>query len=465
MSKKLKERLEPKLKWIPIIQLIVTLISLFFIILIPVYYLPNLNQQFTHQNTVDYLKEQIRSGQNYEKVGQYKDAIEIYKKCLDKITDKEFPEEYAEINLQLGNDYSLLSKKENQIQNIQLAINSYNEAQQTTDFNFDNYPIENIVLNHNLGYNYLRMSEYSNSQINLEKAIIAFKISEKRIKEVYENKTVPGHVRIMDFQGLGYATPDEIKTKNPYFGVAYLSPYTYIFNEVDLAHAYHDLAILSNNKTYYNYSRDSLNNAFNTRISFDSEIPVSEKRDPFAYSFVLINYAEYVDGFDNQMYAYNEALQIITPQTDKELFAEIQKGIGTSYVEENPNNITNIEKSIQHYKLALAYTDKNKQFEYAKILKKLAYSYSILATYKDKDENFENAKNTYDTFFSIYTSDYPIAYADAKADIVVLYTTVKDVKNNKTDYKTAQDAFDIAKANNMFKKYPDYDSFLNSILQ
>jgi hypothetical protein len=166
------------------------------------------------------------------------------------------------------------------------------------------------------------------------------------------------------------------------------------------------------------------------------------------------------------MAAYNMALNIISPLSyeHKKRFAEIQKGIGFSYFQENPNNITNIEKSIQHYKLALAYTNSNHPFEYAKILKEIATSYADLATYKDKEENFEKAKIAYDDYFKIYTSDYPVPYAETKRDVVILYTMVGDVRNNKTNYETAQDAFDIAKANNMFEKYPDYESFLNFYL-
>ncbi len=463
MLKELKEKLELYLKWIPIYQLIIALFSLCFIIAIPLYFLPNLNQQFTHQNTVNFLKPQMRLGQTYYFAGQTEESIEVYKNCLERITDKEYPEEYAEIKLALGSDYLVLSQKENKEQNLQLAIDSYNEAQKIIDF--DHYPIEYIQMNLNLGDIYLQRSEYLEPQINLEKAIDALKKSESGIKDVYENKNVPNHVRILTSEGLGYATLEEFNTKEPDFGISYLSPSRFILNEVNLGHVYHDLAILTNNKSYYNDSLDSLNKAFMAPTSFyDNSMSVSDKVDLAAYAFVQMNYAECVEGFTNQINAYNDSLLIITPQNSQEQFARIHKGIGISYFKEDPNNITNIETSIEHYKLALAYTNQNNQYEHAIILKNLGDSYGDLAFFKDKEENFAKAKNAYDKFLTIYNSDYPLFYAEVKRNNAILYTSLSDVKNNKTDYETAKDAFNIAKANGFFWQFPNYESYLNYVL-
>ena len=73
---------------------------------------------------------------------------------------------------------------------------------------------------------------------------------------------------------------------------------------------------------------NSINNAFSARVSLDNNsFPVSEKSDPFAYALVMLHYAMTVDGFDKQINAYNNSLQIITPQTNKIQYAMIQQGI------------------------------------------------------------------------------------------------------------------------------------------
>jgi hypothetical protein len=465
--KKILDIPQPNLpKWqftVAIISLIVAIISLGCIIYLQVIIIPSLNSQISHQNTIDYLLTQLPIAQNYEQRGQYNEAISIYENCLGKITKKDYREEYAQINMLLGQDYGFLSEEENKIQNLQKSIDSYNLALEI--YTFDNYPVENIIVIQSLGNNYRDISEFTNRFGYLEKAIELYKSSEKGLKEIYENKIVPGRVRVLGPDGLVYLTPEEFNSKNYRFRPAYLKTSVYIYNEIDLADVYYDLSKLTKNSSYYNNSKESLDNAYMARISFDVNSPsVSEKTDLDAYALVKIHEGRDSEGFDNQINAYNESLNVISPQTNKKLYAEIQNGIGTSYFLDNPNNITNIEKSIQHYKLALAYTDQNNPFEYAKILKLLGDSYADLGTYKDKKENFEKAKNAYNTYLTIYTSDYPIPFADTNRDIVILYTMLIDVKNNRTEYQIAQDAFDIAKANNMFQNHPNYESFLNYYL-
>ena len=157
------------------------------------YFLPNLTSQTSHQNTLDFLKTQVPAAQDYERRGQFNEAIDVYEKCLDRISIKEFREEYAFFNLVLGQDYGFLSEQENKNANLQNSIDAYKRALDI--FNFDSYPIENIAINSGLGTDYLEMSEYINRQGNLENAILSFNKSEKGIQEVYENKQVPGHVR------------------------------------------------------------------------------------------------------------------------------------------------------------------------------------------------------------------------------------------------------------------------------
>jgi len=390
--------------------------------------------------------------------GQYNAAIDIYQKCLEKVTIKDYSEQYARIHLQLGYNYGLLSEKENKIQNLQKSIDSFNEA--LKKFTFDNYPVEYVTGKHQLGWNYLDLSEFTNKQENLEKSIDAFSSSDKGLIEILENKQVLGHVRILDFQGLGYVTQEEYNTKVPDFGVAYVSPANNVYTQLGLADAYHDLAVLTKNSSYYNKSQESLNNAYMTRVSFDENaLAISEKSDLSAYGVVKFHEGRDIEGFDNQIRAYEEALQISSLSTEK--FAEIQYGMGTSYYQENPNNVTNIEKSIYHYKLALANTDKNHPFKYGKILNKLGISYASLGFFKDREENFEKAKNAFNTYLTIYTFEYPIPFAETHRDLAVLYSYYGNVKNNRTNYQIAQDSFDIAKVNDFFGNFSTYESFLN----
>lgn len=455
----------PAPRWhfiIALLSLSVALLSLGVAISIPLYFLPNQTNEITHQNTIDFLKTQFPVAQNYDRREEFKDAIDVYQKCLDRVTIRDYREEYAVINMALGQDFGSLSEKENKIQNLQKSIDYFNEALKI--FNFDNYPVEYVMCKQQLGANYLSMSEFIDKKGNLEKSIDAFTSTENGLKEIYDNKQVPGHVRIIDYDTniIGYVTPEEFKTKEPNFAFLSVNPSNFIYTQVDLADAYHDLAVITKNSSYYNQSLESLNNAYMARISFKNESPsVLEKGDLNAYALVKIHEGRDIVGFNNQTRAYGEALVVISPQTNKELFAEIQNGMGTSYFEGDPNNITNIEKSIYHYKLALAYSDKNNPFEYAKILKKLGDSYSDLGTYKDREENFEKAKNAYDTYLTIYTSDYPVPFAETNRDMAILYTMLKDVKNNRTDYETAQNAFDIAHVNGMWNNFSDYESFLN----
>ncbi len=363
----------------------------------------------------------------------------------------------------IGQDYGLLSEEENKIQNLQKSIDSYNLALEI--YTFDNYPVENIIIIQSLANNYRDISEFNNRFVYLEKAIELYKSSEKGLKEIYENKIVPSRVRVLGPDGLVYLTPEEFNSKNYRFRPAYLKTSVYIYNEINLADVYYDFFKLTGNASYYNNSKESLDSAYDARISFDdNSLPVSKKTDLNAYALVKIHEGRDSEGFGNQINAYNESLNFISPQTNKKLYSEIQTGIGTSYFLDNPNDITKIEKSIQHYKLALAYTDQNNPFEYAKISKLLGDSYADLGTYKDKKENFEKAKNAYNAYLTVYTSDYPIPFAETNRDIVILYTMLTDVKNNSTDYQIAQDSFDIAEANNMFQNYPDYESFLNYYL-
>ncbi len=451
------------LKYQPMISLIISIAALIISVSIPLYILPQLNEEITHQNTLDYLLTQLPTAQNYENELQYKDAISIYENCLARITKQDYQEQYAQIHMLLGQDYSLLSDEENKIQNLQRSINSNDLALDI--YTYDEFPIENSVINQIQGANYLTLAEFISPKENLEKSIEFYKSAENGITEIAENKTVQGRVRVFSpVNGLVYLTPEEFRSKKFRFRPLYLTPRLLVYTDLGLADAYHDLAIITKNSSYSNESLEYLNETYAIPTAFTLDCnapPISDEKNSSAYALVKIHEGRDIDGFENQINAYNEALNI-SLGINADRYAEIQQGLGTSYYEADPNNVTNIEQSIYHYKLALAYTNKNKPFKYGKILNKLGLSYTSLGSFQDREENFEKAKSAFNEYLTIYTFEYPIPFARTHRDLAVIYSYYGDVKNNRTNYQVAQDSFDIAKVNGFFHDYSTFDSFLSA---
>jgi tetratricopeptide (TPR) repeat protein len=362
----------------------------------------------------------------FEQINQFEKATEIREKISEKISFEKDRDRYAENEAHLGFDYYELSRKNNNEQNLLIAIERFNNSLRV--YSTVRNPEEFVNVNYRMGLSFQDLAVIRNKKYNLEKSIAAFNSS---MLVINEKK----------------------------------SPTTYVMIQTSLGNSYRDLRFVENLDDNTRKALDCYRNALNY-TSFDT--------DRIQYAFLQSNYALLVSGYDEELKANNEALRVYTPENYPIEFYRIQMNIANLKFIHDMNNITNLEDIIRtEENLQLKITPENSLIDYSQLQNNLGCAYMVLGSKKNKNENFIKAKKSLENALNARKPDmFPYEYAETQMSIGIMYAELGDVKNNQTNRQLAEYAFQEAFFIYTPQQYPNdnlrlqsnYDKFKNSLL-
>ena len=111
----------------------------------------------------------IRRADSLYDAGAWEKAIDEYEGILEleKFSSKKFPDEYAQIQNNIGNTYWDLAGIRDKESNLKKAINAYQEALKI--YTAESYPIKYATTQSNLGVMYRNLAEVRDIESNLKK--------------------------------------------------------------------------------------------------------------------------------------------------------------------------------------------------------------------------------------------------------------------------------------------------------
>jgi tetratricopeptide (TPR) repeat protein len=101
------------------------------------------------ENLKSQIDSSLREADSLQDAELFEEAIDEYKSILKIVSSKEFPDEYAMTQNNLGNAYGRLAGVKNKEANLEKAINAFQEALKIKTV--EGYPIEYATTQNNLG--------------------------------------------------------------------------------------------------------------------------------------------------------------------------------------------------------------------------------------------------------------------------------------------------------------------------
>ena len=321
-----------------------------------------------------------------QKTEYMKLAIKAYEKALEFYTLKEFPEDYAKTQNNLGAAYRNLADVENKAGNCSRAIGAYEEALKVRTL--ERFPMQYAMTQNNLGNAYRTLAEVQDKAENCKMAIEAF---EEALK-VYTLERFP----------MQYAT-----TQNN-LGNAYLT-----LAEVEDKADNCSMAIKAYEEALKIYTLER----------FPMQYAITQNNLGIAYG-TLAEVEDKEDNCKKAIKACEEALKVRTLERFPMDYAMTQNNLGIAYriLSEMENKAENCNMAIEAYEEALkVYTLERFPMDYAMTQNNLGAAYKTLAEAEEKAENCEKALKAYKEALKVFTKkDLPQLHNLVQSNIRML---------------------------------------------
>ncbi len=406
-----------------------------------------------------------------EREGQlkyYKDSIPFYDKALKIITKQSNPQDYAIINMNLGIAYGVISEIEFDNKAFMNSIKSYEHALES--FDKEKSPGEYALVNKYLGIAYGTYGERNNDSGYLEKSVVCYEDSLNYFS-IDDNTNDYGLIN----RNLGNNYLKLIETNNdPEFCKKGIKAYEsaleyYSFSKTPFVYA----SIYNNIGSIYSALSDLEDKVENCEKAIDSYSKVLKVYDindnPMEFAaannnlgIVHRNLAEVNNKAVNSTKAisfYEKSLKAYSLKDFPIQYSNTQNNLGTAYrtLAEEENKIDNCKKAISSYKRALKVrTIENMPIQFAATQNNLGVAYRTLSEVESKSNNCKNAISSYESALIVYSFEkFPIQYATTRNNLAGAYSTLAESEDKKQNYSNSIKSYREAQKVFSQNQFPD----------
>jgi tetratricopeptide (TPR) repeat protein len=337
-------------------------------------------------------------------------------------TEQAAPLDYASTQNNLGAAYRSLSEISEREANLRRAVAAYEQALrfQTEQ----NAPLEYANTQHNLGNAYRDLSGISEREANLRRAVAAYE------------------------QALRFHTEQA-------------APLYYAMTQTSLGIAYSDLAQVSERETNLRRAVAAYEQALRFRTEQDAPLDYANTQNSLGLIYSnLSEISEHEANLRRAMAAFEQALRFRTEQAAPLDYAATQNNLGLSYfsLSEISEREANLRRAVAAFEQALRfYTEQDAPFNYAGTQNNLGIAYSGLSHVSECETNLRRAVVAFEQALRHYTEqNAPLYYASAQNNLGLTYSSLAQVSEREANLRRAVVAYEQA-----LRHYTEQDAPLN----
>ncbi len=423
-------------------------------------------------------------------------ALECYNNSLKMFTEKDFPQEYARILINMGSAYR---KTENNQENQNKALANYRIASaiaQKNDFRLEyadsqynigiyylelltcdteenirkaiyylkntlkhftknNYPMDYARTQNRLGFAYFRLSNKDDEEKNFHKGINCF----IEAFQIFSKTSFPGnYAKEQYFLGTSFLlSPNKMQI------FASLT-YNYEINLRKAICCYENALVVYTEKDYpqeyantqknmgeayfllFRTTGDNINKAlecFNNALRIYSKKDYPEKyadtQKNMGETYRVLPHGDIIENFKRSIECHKNALSVHTENDYPREYAMVQLNLGNSYLEFPNKDSSTITHALECYKNALrCFTKENLAGECAKAQMNLGNVYSLLPS-GIIEENLKKAVTYYNASLTFYNkTDFPQEHAYTQINLGACYIKQSIMtKNEPSNFEEA----------------------------
>jgi tetratricopeptide (TPR) repeat protein len=381
------------------------------------------------QDNPDVPELYIERGKAYVESGSYEEAIACYQSALQFYTSESSPQDWAEIQNNLGLAYRERIQGE-KAENLEQAIASYTGALQV--YTRDAFPQHWATTQNNLGTAYSNRILGDKAQ-NLEQAIASYTAA----LQVYTRDAFPQHWATTQ-NNLGIAYSNRIlgdKAQNLEQAIASYTAALQVYtrdtfpqhwattqNNLGAAYSHRILGDKAQNLEQAIASYSAVLAVY-TREAFPYKWATTQTNLGVAYSNRI--WGERADNLERAITSFNAALEIYTREAFPDEWAMTQTNLGVAYSNRiRGERADNLEQAIASFDAALeVYTREAFPEDWAMTLNNLANAY-LYRIQGERADNLERAIASFDAALEVRTREaFPYDWAITQNNLAITYSS------------------------------------------
>jgi tetratricopeptide (TPR) repeat protein len=391
------------------------------------------------------LEQAYNEGQEYERTGNFKEAIESYEEIIKYRPSSDVNKLSAYVLV--GNCYFELYELDKAMQNFQKSLDLVEKLKD------EKYKSNGKMITfHSIGCVYKELALWKDAQKYLEYSLKeSVKLDDDlqkantllNISYIYFQLNKPKIAIEKLLQSIqAYQEVLKVKTLENF-------PIQYAMTQNDLGVAYQTLAEVKDriencDKAIQTY-QESLK--VYTLEDFPMDFTMTQNNLGVVYQ-TLAEVEDKAENCEKAIQTFQEVLKVKTLENFPIQYAMTQNNLGNVYqtLAEVKDRVENCEKAIQTFQESLKVrTLENFSMQYAMTQYNLGNAYYTLAKVEDKAENCEKAIQAYQESLKVYTiEDFPMQYAMTQNNLGAAYSVLAEVEDKAENCEKAIQAFQEA---------------------
>lgn len=397
----------------------------------------------------------------------YKNMLGIGERVLNYFNEKDFSQDYAVINKNIGIVNTALAEREGQLKYYKDSIPYYDNALKF--INKDNLSDDYAIINMNLGIAYGVISEI---EFDNKAFVNSIKSYERSLDSLDESKSPDEYALVNKYLGIAYGTYGERNNDSGYLEKSVVC-YENALRHFSVDDDSNDYGLINRNlgNNYLKLIETNNDPEFCKKgiVAYEKALEFYKvEKTPFVYASIYNNIGSIysalsdienkVENCEKAIDSYSKVLKVYNLNDNPMEFAAANNNLGIAHrnLAEVANKVENSTKAINYYEKSLkAYTLKDFPIQYSNTQNNLGTAYRTLAEEENKIDNCKKAISSYKEALKVRTfENMPIQFAATQNNLGVAYRTLSEVESKSKNCKKAISAYESALIVYSFEKFP-----------